>query len=339
VRVLVTGATGFTGGHLARALAARGDEVRALVRKSSDPGRLAELGCEIVTGDIRDPKAIDRAVAGVDQVHHLAAAFRVAGKPDRYYRDINIGGTENVLAAAKRHGVSRVVHCSTVGVHGDVGSTPVDESAPFNPGDVYQRTKVEAERLAAETFSGGLRGVIFRPGAIYGPGDTRFLKLFRAIRNRRFLMLGSGNVHYHLVYVDDLVNGILLCADRDNALGQAYILAGEHPVTLNEMAEIIARAVGVAPRRWHVPLWPARALAYLCDAVCTPLRIPPPLYPRRVDFFRKERAFRIDKARSELGYSPFVGVSAGLERTAEWYFREGLLRPTGQRRSERPERR
>jgi len=331
VRILVTGATGFTGGHLARALVARGGAVRAFVREGSDPRRLANLGCEIVTGDIREVKAVDRAVVGVEQVHHLAAAFRVAGKPDSYYREIHVDGTKNVLSAARRHGVARILHCSTVGVHGDVGPVPIDETAPFNPGDIYQHTKLEAERLAAEAFSRDLRGVIFRPGAIYGPGDLRFLKLFRAIRNGRFFMLGSGNVHYHLVYVDDLVNGILLCAEREAALGRTYILAGERSVTLNELVGSIARAVGVAAPGRRLPLWPVRMLAAACEAVCTPLNISPPIYPRRVDFFRKERSFRIDRARKELGYSPAVGLEEGLRRTAEWYVSEGLLKPPERR--------
>jgi nucleoside-diphosphate-sugar epimerase len=220
-----------------------------------------------------------------------------------------------------------VIHCSTVGVHGDVGSSVADESSPYNPGDVYQRTKVEGERLAIEAFAGRVRGVVFRPGAIYGPGDTRFLKLFRAIRNRRFMMIGSGEVRYHLVYVDDLVDGILLCGAEERALGQIYILAGERPVTLNELVRLVGEAVGAAPRALRIPLAPVRAAAWLCETVCAPLGIEPPLYPRRVDFFRKDRAFRIDKARRELGYSPAVGVAEGVRRTAAWYVDRGLLRP------------
>jgi nucleoside-diphosphate-sugar epimerase len=325
VKILVTGATGFTGAHLARALAAQGHTVRTLARTSSNLEPLREQGFEIAAGDIRDADSINRAVEGIDQVYHLAAAFRVAGQPASYYREINVGGTRNILVAAERHGVQRVIHCSTVGVHGHVASPPADEEAPFNPGDIYQRTKLEAELLAREAFESRLRGVVVRPGAIYGPGDTRFLKLFRAIHRRRFLMPGPGQVHYHLVYIDDLVDGFLRCGSRENALGQVYILAGEHPVNLNEFAAHVARAVGVEPGHWHVPLWPVRALAWLCEAVFTPLRIQPPLYPRRVDFFRKERAFRIDKAKRELEYQPKVEPAEGIRRTAQWYFQERLL--------------
>ncbi len=325
MKILVTGATGFTGGHLARAMVARGHAVRALARREEDGPRLVEAGMEVVVGDLRDSAAVVRAVAGAEQVYHVAAAFRLAGQPDSYYRAINVEGTRNVLGAARRHGVARVVYCSTIGVHGDVGKEPVDESAPFNPGDIYQRTKVEAERLAAEAFAGGLPGVIFRPGGIYGPGDTRFLKLFRPIYRGRFVMLGSGNVLYQLVYIDDLVEGIILCGERDNALGNVYILTGEPVITLNEFVRYVADAVGVEPPRRRLPLWPVKLAAHVCEAVCLPLRISPPIYPRRVDFFCKDRAFRIDKAKRELGFQPRVEPGEGLKRTAEWYFEQGLL--------------
>jgi nucleoside-diphosphate-sugar epimerase len=325
MKTLVTGATGFTGGHLARSLAAQGHGVRVLVRPSSNRESLDEAGFEIVPGDLRDAEAVDRAVAGVDQVYHIAAAFRLAGQPDSHYREVNVGGTKNVLAAAERHEVERVVHCSTVGVHGHVGPEPVDETAPFNPGDIYQRTKLEAERLATEAFSDRLRGVVVRPAGIYGPGDLRFLKLFRAVKRRRFVMLGSGEVHYHLSYIDDLIDGILLCGSQAQALGNVYIIAGERPVTLNELVKLVAEAVGVVPRNWRMPLWPVMGLAHVCEAVCTPLRIHPPIFPRRVDFFRKERAFNIDKAKRELGYTPKVDLADGLKRTADWYRQQGLL--------------
>jgi nucleoside-diphosphate-sugar epimerase len=323
--VLVTGATGFTGGHLARALAAAGCAVRALVRPTTDAEPLTKAGYQVVRGDLRDADAVRRAVDGVEKVYHIAAAFRLAGQPDDYYWDCNVLGTKNLLEAAKRCGVERFIHCSTIGVHGDVGSEPIDETGPFNPGDVYQRTKVEAERLASQAFAEGLPGVIFRPGGIYGPGDTRFLKLFRAIARKRFFMLGSGEVRYQLIYIDDLVDGILLCGAKESALGNTYILTGETAITLNEFARLVGEAVGMIYKHPKLPLWPAVVAAHVCEAVCTPFRINPPIFPRRLDFFRKERAFRIDKAKRELGFQPKVEPAEGLKRTADWYFEQGLL--------------
>ena len=140
----------------------RGWQVRALVR---DPGRAGrrELGIELSAGDLVDADAVERAVAGCTHVFHIAALYREAKHGDRLYRDVNVGGTRHILEAAAKHGITRTIHCSTAGVHGDVAQLPADEKTPFNPGDIYQETKLEAELLAKEAFLGGLPGAIFRP--------------------------------------------------------------------------------------------------------------------------------------------------------------------------------
>jgi dihydroflavonol-4-reductase len=329
--VLVTGATGFTGGRLAHALRERGYRVRALVRPTTDASALTERGIEVVSGDITRPDDVKRAVAGADAVYHIAALFRTAGHADSEYRAVHVEGTRHVLEAAVRHGVGRVVHCSTAGVHGAVKDLPCHEDSPFNPGDIYQETKLEGEQLAREAIRGGLSGVIVRPVGIYGPGDLRFLKLFRAVHSRRFRMFGSGEVPYHLTYIDDLVAGIILCGERPEALGETYILAGDEYVTLNELVRRVAEAVGVAPPRGRLPLWPLLAAAVACERLCRPLRIDPPLHKRRVEFFVHPRAFTSGKARRELDFSPQVGLGEGLRRTADWYFEQGHLRRRGRR--------
>ena len=143
MRVLVTGATGFTGGHLARSLAARGDHVRALVRLGSDPAsslRSDPEPIEVVYGDLRDNDAVRRAVEGVDLIYHIAAIYRQAGLREEEYRAVNAMAVRTVVEAAKSGGAKRVVHCSTVGVHGDVEHPPANEDAPLRPGDIYQQT-------------------------------------------------------------------------------------------------------------------------------------------------------------------------------------------------------
>ena len=208
MKVLVTGATGFTGAHLARTLARAGDSVAALVRPRSveRAASLKSEGIEIRVGDLSDAASVERAVAGCELVYHIAATYREPGQSNSAYRRVNVEGTRHVLEAARAAGVRRVVHCSTGGVHGHVESPPADENAPFSPGDIYQRTKLDAERLAAEFGrSSGLDVVVARPIGIYGPGDTRFLKMFRGIARGRFPMLGRGEVFYHLTYIDDLV--------------------------------------------------------------------------------------------------------------------------------------
>jgi nucleoside-diphosphate-sugar epimerase len=321
----VTGATGFTGGHLAFRLRERGHPVRALVRAPAAARDLEAAGVELIEGDLRRAADVARAAAGVDRIYHIAAVFRTAGHPDAFYREVNLHGTENVLEAAARHGVARTIHCSTIGVHGDVKEIPCTEDSPFNPGDIYQETKLAGELAARRAFDGGLPGVIFRPAGIFGPGDLRFLKLFRMVHDRRFRMFGSGETLWHPIYIDDLVEGILLCGEHPAAVGRTYILAGERWVTLNELVLGIARAVGVAPPRGRLPFWPLAAGATLCEAVCRPLGIDPPLHRRRVAFFIKNRAFSIERARTELGFDPKVAVDEGLARTAGWYFDSGHL--------------
>ena len=323
--VLVTGATGFTGGHLARRLRGLGHDVRALARRSPRADELEAAGITVIEGDLRRPEDVMRAARGARTIYHLGAAFRVAGEADGFYRDVNVRGTENVVAAAQKSGVERLIHCSTIGVHGNVKEIPSTETSPFNPGDIYQQTKLEGELVARAATDQGLPAVIVRPASIYGPGDLRFLKLFRAIQARRFLMFGSGETLWHPVYIDDLIAGFLLCGEREEALGRTYILADERHVTLRDWVAGIARAVGVPPPRGRLPYWPLAVSAAVCEMVCRPLRIDPPLYRRRAAFFANDRAFRIDKARRELGYRPKVGIEDGLRRTADWHFEQEHL--------------
>jgi nucleoside-diphosphate-sugar epimerase len=325
VRALVTGATGFTGGHLARTLAARGSQVRALVRDPAKAADLAAAGVDLIVGDIRSREALDAAMRGVDVVHHVAASYREAGVAREVYREVNALAAERVVESAAASGVRRVVHCSTVGVHGDIKDPPANEDAPLAPGDIYQQTKLEGEELARAAGTRlGVEVVVVRPTGIYGPGDRRLLKLFRAVV-KRWPTLGSGEIYYHLTYIDDVVEGFRLCAEHPRAGGRTYILAGGEVTRLNELIALIAESAGVAPPRLHLPVWPFWAAGALCEAVCVPLGISPPIYRRRVDFYTKSRAFDISRARAEIGYAPQVTVKDGIRRTLEWYRRHGWL--------------
>jgi dihydroflavonol-4-reductase len=326
LRVLVTGATGFTGGHLARALAARGDHVRALVRHRS-PHIATDLpDVEVVIGDLRDAHSLERAAEGVEVVYHIAAIYRQAGLRESEYRAVNAEAVRTVIHAAKAGGARRVVHCSTVGVHGDVEHPPANEDAPLRPGDIYQETKLEGERVAREAArETGVEVVIARPTGIYGPGDRRLLKLFRGVARRRFVILGDGEIFYHLTYIEDLVEGFRLCGTVPAAAGRTYILAGGEVTTLNALTGLIASEAGVPPSRVHLPVWPFWTAGALCEVVCSPFGIEPPLYRRRVDFFTKSRAFDISRARAELGYAPQIGLRDGIRRTLAWYKQAGWI--------------
>ena len=327
MKVLVTGATGFTGEHLAHALVSSGHAVRALVRPNKRAQLLGDAGIEVFEGELTSAGDVSAAANGCSRIYHLAAAFRNVAHSDDHYWRVNVGGTLNVLAAAREYGCERVVHCSTGGVHGHIDRPPADETYRFKPGDVYQRTKLEAELAVAAAAEDGLPVSIVRPGAIYGEGDMRFLRLFRAIQRKRFAMVGSGRTRLHLVYVADLVRGLMLAGAHPAARGEVFLIAGDEAPTLNQIAASVADAMGVRRPKLHVPVWPIYAAAGLCETVCVRLGIEPPLHRRRIGFFTHHREFDIAKARRLLSYQPRIGLGEGLRRTAAWYAAAGLLAP------------
>lgn len=325
MKVLVTGATGFTGGHLARFLLAAGDEVRVLVRDGAKRDEWQKAGADVAIGDLIDEESLLRALDGVDVVYNIAALYREAGLPRQTYRAVNAEAPASLVRLAGRLGVRRVVHCSTVGVHGDVSGPPANEDAPLAPGDVYQETKVEGEALArAAAAQANVDLVIVRPTGIYGPGDRRLFKLFGEIARGRFIMLGSGRNYYHLTYIDDLCAGFRLAGTVPGAKGRTYILGGGETPTLGEIVRLTSELSGRKPRV-RLPVWPVWLAGAVCEAVTAPLGITPPIYRRRVDFFRKSRAFDISRARAELGYAPAIGMREGIRRTLEWYRDNGWV--------------
>lgn len=324
-KTLVTGATGFTGRALSKRLCDLGYDVSAFVRATSKTDELKQWGVKPIVVDITDADAVMRAYEPCDRIFNIAAAFRTEHDSEAEFRKVNAAATDHLLEAAKQKGVGRFVHCSTVGVQGEIKNPPADEEASFNPGDRYQQTKLEGELFARAAFEQGLPGTVVRPVGIHGPGDTRFLKLFRPIAKRRFVMVGRGQSLYHMTYIDDLIDGFLLAAEKDAALGAVFTIGGAKYTTLKELVDLIADVLDVPPPRLRVPYWPVNVAAHLCPMLCKPFKIQPPIYPRRVEFFKKSRAFSIEKARKRLGYEPKVSLRDGLAKTAAWYREEGLV--------------
>ncbi len=320
-KVLITGAAGYTGLALACHLLAGGYGIRALARRPPDPREPAHRGIEFVTGDVRDTQVVKQALEGVDTVYHLAAVFRRAGVPDSEYRSVHVDATRNLVECSAAAGVSRFVHCSTVGVHGDVErNAPATEDSPFKPGDIYQETKLEGEQIAITTAEHvGLPLTVVRPGPIYGPGERRFLKMIGGVAKGRFVLVGDGSPRFQMVYVEDLIEGIRLAGETPAAVGKTYILTGDEAPTLNELVNQIADVAHVPAPRMHVPVWPVWLAGVLCEAVCVPFRVEPPIFRRRVKFFTSNRWFDTSRARTDLGFSPRISLRQGLARTLHSY--------------------
>lgn len=327
MKILVTGGTGFTGKALVKRLLDMGHEVVALDYKEGHKTQeLRDWGAQVILGSVTDKDVVRRSVNGVEVVHHVAAAFREMNVPDTFYYDVNVGGTRNVLEAAFDEGVRKVIYCSTCGVHGNVDHPPAGEDAPIQPADYYQRTKYEAEPIVRQFYDRGLKTVTLRPAAIYGPGDPeRFYLIFKRVAKGRFPMFGNGKTYYHPLYIDNLIDAFILAMEDGRGEGESYLIADEQYLEIEDLVRRVGRALSVDVKIPHFPVWPVVAAGHVCEKVCKPFGITPPLFPRRVDWYRQNRAFKIDKAKRDLGYQPSVGIDEGLRRTAEWYRKEGYL--------------
>ena len=327
MRILVTGGTGFTGTALVKRLIDEGHSVTALDYKEGiQCEALRAYGAEIVLGSVTDEKAVERSMRGAELVFHLAAAFRELNKPDSFYKEVNVSGTRQVLAAARRHGVRKFIYCSTCGVHGNVDHPPANEDAPIQPADYYQRTKYEAEPIVLEMTAPEMETVVLRPAAIYGPGDPeRFFMIFKRVATGTFPMFGSGQTLYHPLYIDNLIDAFMLCLPAGAGNGRSYLIADEHYHSIEEIVRAVAAALGVSVRIPHYPVTPLVVMGHIAEKLCRPFGVTPPIFPRRVDWYRQNRAFDISRAKRELGYVPRVQLDAGLRRTALWYRERGYL--------------
>lgn len=327
MKVLVTGGTGFTGKALVKRLLDEGHEVTALDYKEGlNTQDLRDWGARVVIGSVTDPDVLRDCMPDVEVIHHVAAAFRELNVDDTYYREVNVGGTRNVLETALDHGVRKVIYFSTCGVHGNVEHPPAAEDAPIQPADYYQQTKYEAEPIVADYVTKGLECLILRPAAIYGPGDPeRFFMIFKRVAKGMFPMFGDGKTLYHPLYIDNLIDAAVLAMNSPRGDGQAYLIADEEYVEIEALVKGVAEALDVEVSIPHFPALPLVIVGHVCEKVCTPFGISPPIFPRRVDWYRQNRAFDISRAKRDLGYQPRIGLTEGLQRTADWYRENGYL--------------
>ncbi len=324
---VITGATGLLGSHIAEALVARGERVRALVRPTSNLAFLRELGVELSIGDLHDPPALRRAVSGADIVYHCAARVADWGPWSLYRREI-IDATGNLLEVCRAGGLGRVLHVSSVTVYGHPrdSDVPITEDAPLGQRlywfwDYYCRSKIAAEALAR---AAGPSVTIVRPSWIYGPRDRNSLpRLMRAFQAGRVTLIGSGNNLLNVVYAADVADGAIRAANNPEALGQTYNLCSEGELTQRQFLDALCEALGRPPVRRRVPFWLAYAGGLVSEvigrAIC--LQRPPHITRYAVGLVGRPTRFSIARARDQLGWRPRVGAREGLRRALEWWDR------------------
>lgn len=319
-KVFITGATGFVGGALARALVTRGHDVVALARLSSRKESLADLDIKWVAGDVTDAASLHGAFDGIDWLIHAAGMLGQVGVPEAAYHALHEGGTNNVLAEAERAGVVRIMYVSSPGVLGPIVGEPANETAPLAPSNAYERSKAAAEQAVAVYARAGLPVTIARPEFIYGPTDLHVFGLFTAVKNGRFFTINKGRHTCHPTYIDDAVDGMLRVLKK-GSFGEIYHIAGPNPVTFKELGETIAAALDVPPPKFDLPRWLAMAGAMGLEVIGRIVRRQPPLSRDGVAFFSEDRRFSCRKAHDELGYTPQFDLQSGVEKTVAWYWK------------------
>lgn len=323
-RCLLTGASGFIGGHVAHRLTELGLRVRCLVRASSDTTRVEELGVELVSGDLASASSLIPAASGCRFVVHCAALVSDWATTEEITR-VNVAGTRNLVEAALSASVERLVHVSTTDVYGHPGGPGVDEthaSAGFS--NWYAQTKRAAE-AEVRRAAGSMAVVILRPATVYGPGSEDVVgEMVRAIRARQMLLVGGGRVVAGLSYIGNVVDAVVLALSSDAAPGQAYNVTDGLDVTWGRFLGDLADGLGCPRPRLSLPYPAAYGLAFLLEhgyrllRRSTGLRTRPLLSRQAVHVLGRNQDFSNAKARRELGWEPRVSYAAGLEATLAW---------------------
>lgn len=324
---LVTGATGFIGGHLVRRLVADGHRVRCLVRPTSRTEPLQRLDVELAIGDLTDPDSLSRAARGASHVLHCGALVSDwATVPE--IRRVNVEGTRHVMQAALGAGVAGVVHFSSTDVYGHPSSSrEIDEGEPPSRfSNWYSRTKLEAEsevRRAADT--GGVRAVILRPATIYGPGSVNVVgEIARAIRSRNMLLIDRGRAVAGLCYIDNLLDAAMLALRSPSAVGETFNVTDGLETTWRQFTGDLARGLGHPEPRLSLPYPLARGLGltmeqtYRLLRTSTRLQTPPLLSRQAVDVMGRDQSFSNARIRQRLGWEPRVNYEGGLRATLDW---------------------
>ncbi len=321
MHILITGAGGFIGSHLVESQLARGHTVCAL---DISINRIDHLQSEdrltIVQGSITDRSLLAKILEGVDIVYHLASAHLDVSLSDEIYYEVNVNATQMLLELALAEGVKRVVHCSSVGVIGDVEDPPADETTVCSPTNVYERTKLEGEKVAVDfARNNRLPVVIVRPAWVYGPRCPRTEKLIRTVGKGRFVIFGRAGNWRHPIFIKDMVHGLEQAAECEVVdEDPVYILASDRPVKISELLNTIAIVQSVNPPFLKFPMWLGKLGGYTVQFLFGLIGKHPPFSRRTIDFYLKNNAYRIDKAKAGLGFHPQYELEDGMRETVAY---------------------
>ncbi len=327
MKAFVTGATGFIGQNLVKRLIADSWEVSVLIRSKGKMGDLDGKKVNIVSGDLTDLSKVKNALKKNDVVFNLAAVLMHHKLPEKKYWETNVTGLENLLKIYQNSNIKRFVHVSTVGIYGPTGGKMLDESSPIHPSDIYSRTKATAENLLFRYYKKtGFPMTIVRPTIAFGPGDLRpgFSNLFPLVKKKLFIPIGDGKNFFHTVYVENLVQGLILAATHKNAIGEDFIIGDDPCPTMEKLIRTIAEVEGVTLFPLSLPQDLALLIGKAFD-LGDKFNIPQVLNSKRVKFITENRKYDISKAKKLIGYHPFFDLKTGIQKTFDWYQEKGLI--------------
>lgn len=313
MKALVTGATGFVGSNLVERLKENKWHVRCLVRRNSKSEKLKTKGIEIVYGDLLDYSSLEKATKGVDVVFNLAAVLPNHNLKPKEYENVNVKGVENIALASFKNKVKRLVHVSTVGI--------------FGQKTIYSQTKSRGEKVIKKYAKKGLKTVIIRPTIAYGPNDTRpgFLNLLKLFRRNLFIKIHNGENFFHTIYIDNLIDALILGATVKKAIGEELIIGDEPVPTMNDIISAMEKATKTKRLPFYIPLSLAYSIGKIFD-ILKHAGIPAPLSSQRVRFMTQDLKFDIVRSKKVLGWKPKISLEKGIKKTYEWYIQKGYIK-------------